>query len=90
MDQVHGVVPGAATVSQAGGAPKMTGYDQIKSVVCQWPLQAPGEWLTAAPAPILTGKSRPCGDILKEIESGAFAQSNIKMHETKDQYNILH
>ena len=70
MGQAHSAVPGGATVGQADGAPMATDYDMIKSVVSKWQLQAPGEWLTAAPAPVLTGKSRPCDDILPDIEYG--------------------
>ena len=84
MGQSHGAVPNRATIDQRSGAPRTADYDKIQSVVSTWQLQAPGEWLVSTPAPILTGKSRPCDDILHEIDNGSFAS------RTKDRYKGIH
>ena len=89
MGHPHGAVHADAITSQSRDASRSMGYNKIWSVVSTWPLQAPGAWLTAAPAPLLTGKSRPCDDILSDIDRGSFAKTQVKMHETKDRYDRI-
>ena len=65
-------------------------YCTILTDFKSWLLQAPGAWLCATPAPLLHGNSRPCVDILDDVEKGAFVNKTNKILVTRDIYQRIH
>ena len=72
------------------GTRRGPGYCGILSDYQSWLLQAPGAWLCASPAPILHGNSRPCDDILDDVENGVFVNKTNKFLVTRDIYKRIH